>query len=511
MSGFTVPPTACLLVLLVLTAVPITAVQAEPSPHEWLPAAASTETPAPSVTYRWPVTGAVARGFSAPATSYGPGHRGVDLPVATGQPVHPMADGLVVFAGPVAGTVWLTVMHDDGVRTSYGPLEPLAHARQGTWVVANEPLGRARGDAHGRAGLLHVGARIGERYIDPASLVAGSPRRVATLVGAGEQVVPQGPSVSRPVLVPGTPPSPNRLIVLPGLTSRTGKVAFDLESLGYGAGTWEQYSYLGVDDDGNPLAHGPSATWERVHDLALALRDQLRVHARDYPGQAVDLVGHSLGGLVAMYYLLVLHEATDPSLPPIGRIATVASPLQGTDSADAVARLADSRLGQALLSLVEGMIPLDRATGQRRMQVDMPVLDDLRTGSDVAAAIADAWERHLDDPYASPLATGTQVLTLASLLDPVVIADRARLPGADGQTIVDWNPVTAHDSITTDPRAEEFLVSFLAREPLPDPGLGGHLANLSTWTGGRIVAGIELSLANAIRQVGRGGLIPGWP
>jgi hypothetical protein len=188
-----------------------------------------------------------------------------------------------------------------------------------------------------------------------------------------------------------------------------------------------------------------------------------------------------------MYYLLVLHDATDPSLPPIGRIATVASPLQGTDSADAIARLADSRLGRALVSLVEAMIPNDRATGQRRAQVDMPVLEDLRTGSDVASAIADAWERHLDDPYASPLATGTQVLTLASLLDPVVIADRARLPGADGQTIVDWNPVTAHESITTDPRAEEFLVSFLAREPLPDPGLGGHLANLSTWAGGRIV------------------------
>jgi alpha-beta hydrolase superfamily lysophospholipase len=509
-SGFTVRPTACLLALLVTTAFWVSAapVQAEPSPPE--AATTSAEPPRRSVTYRWPVTGAVARSFDAPATSYGPGHRGVDLPVTAGQPVHPMADGLVVFAGSVAGTVWLTVLHDDGVRTSYGPLEPLTHARQGTWVVASEPLGRARGDAHGRAGLLHVGARIGERYIDPASLVAGSPRRVATLVGAGEQTVPQGPAVARPVLVPGTPPSPNRLIVLPGLTSRTGKVAFDLGSLGYGAGTWEQFSYLGVDDDGNPLAYGPEATWERVHDLALALRDQLRVHAREHPGQAVDLMGHSLGGLVAMYYLLVLHDATDPSLPPIGRIATVASPLQGTDSADVAARLVDNPLGKGLLSLLEALLPVDSVTGQKRLSVDMPVLEDLRTGSDVAAAIADAWERHLDDPYASPLATGTQVLTLASLWDPVVIADRARLPGADGQTFVDW-PWLAHDSITTDPRAEEFLVSFLAREPLPDPGLGGHLANLSTWAGGRIAAGIEHSLANALLQVGRGGLPAGWP
>lgn len=485
------------------TALPV---RAEPRP----PTSPETTRVVAQVTYRWPVAGGVVHGFEAPATSYGPGHRGVDLPVTAGQPVHPMADGLVVFAGSVAGTVWLTVLHDDGVRTSYGPLEPLVHARQGTWVVAAESLGRARGNAHGRDGLLHLGARIGERYIDPASLVAAAPRRVATLDGAGEQVLPQGPSVARPVLVPGTPPSPNRLIVLPGLTSRTGKVAFDLQALGYGAGTWEQFSYLGVDEGGTPRAYGPEATWQRVHDLALALRDQLQVHAREHPGQAVDLMGHSLGGLVAMYYLLVLHDATDPSVPPIGRIATVASPLQGTDSADAIARLADSRLGRALVSLVEAMIPNDRVTGQRQAQVDMPVLDDLQTGSEVATAIAAAWERYLDDPYASPLATGTQVLTLASLLDPVVVADRARLPDADGQTFVDWNPVTSHESITTDPRAQEFLVSFLAREPLPDPGLGGHLANLSTWAGGRIVAGIEYSLVNTIRQIGRGGLIPGW-
>jgi len=496
--------------LLVVLAV-VGVVTSAPVRAEVPPAGTPDTTVAAHVTYRWPVAGGVARGFEAPATSYGPGHRGVDLPVTAGQPVHPMADGLVVFAGSVAGTTWLTVLHDDGVRTSYGPLEPLVHARQGTWVIASEPLGRARGDAHGTDGLLHVGARIGERYIDPASLVASAPRRVATLVGAGQREVPQGSGVTRPVLVPGTPPSPNRLIVLPGLTSRTGMVAFDLASLGYGREAWEQFSYLGVDSDGDPLVYGPEATWEHVHDLALALRDQLQAHAREHPGQAVDLMGHSLGGLVGMYYLLVLHDATDPSLPPIGRIATVASPLQGTDSADAIARLADSRLGRALVSMVESMIPNDRVTGQRRVQVDMPVLDDLRTGSDVAAAIADAWQRHLDDPYASPLATGTQVLTLASLLDPVVIADRARLPAADSQTLVDLNPVTAHESITTDPRAEEFLVAFLAREPLPDPGLGGHLANLSTWAGGRIVAGVEHSLVNAIRQVGRGGLIPGWP
>ncbi len=72
------------------------------------------------------------------------------------------ADGLVVFAGPVAGGLHVTVLHADGVRTSYSFLAAI-RVRQGDAVHGGDTVGVA-------AALLHVGARRGDTYIDPASL-----------------------------------------------------------------------------------------------------------------------------------------------------------------------------------------------------------------------------------------------------------------------------------------------------------------------------------------------------
>lgn len=461
---------------------------------------------ASALDYRWPVDGHAVASFDAPASPWAAGHRGVDLPVVAGQPVRAMAPGRVTFAGNVAGTTWATVSHPDGIRTSYGPLQPGTAVATGTPVGPRTVLGRARGDAHGHAGRLHVGARRGDRYLDPAQLVRAGPL-VATLVDAGEVAARAGEGVARPVLVPGTPPSPNHLVVLPGLTSRSGHVPFDVTGLGYGDGTWQQFSYLGVDADGQPVPYGPDATWARVHDMALRLRDQLRAHAADHPAQAVDLVGHSLGGLVAMYYLLVVHDATDPTLPPIGRVATVASPLQGADSAEAIATLRASRIGRALLDLVAAQL-VDPHTGRPVVHADVAVLEDLRVGSAATDAVAAAWQRYLDDPYASPLATGTEVLTVGSMLDPVVNEHRAGLPGGDHHTVLDPNPVTAHESATTDERSEALLGAFLGREALPHRRLRDHLVDATRGVGSRLLAGLEEALAAGVWAVDAA-MVPG--
>lgn len=450
--------------------------------------------------YDWPVPAVPVRDFAAPPTPFGAGHRGVDLPVSPGQTVHPMASGLVVHAGAVAGTTWVTVQHDDGVRTSYGPLRPLAHAGLGDRVVPGVALGTAVGRAHGTDGLLHVGARRGERYVDPASLV-GAPPLVATLVGPGRVGVDRAAGPPRPTLVAGAAPSPNRLVVLAGLTSHTGEVPFDLAALGYPAGTWQQYSYRGVDSDGDPVAHGPDATWGRVHEMAAALRDQLRQHAIDHPGQAVDLVGHSLGGLVAMYYLLVLHDATEPSLPPIGRVVTVASPLQGADSADAVARIRDDAFGRALLDLVETQLPTD-VDGTPIVHPDVPVLQDLQTDAEAVHALRRAWDRYREDPWSSPLATGTEVMTIGSVLDPVVNEHRSGLPGAAHETVFDPDPIGAHTGVTRHPATVEATSAFLAREPVPADGLADHAADLAGGVGSRVLAGIEELVARGTGMVG---------
>jgi hypothetical protein len=417
-----------------------------------------------SPAYRWPVDGAVVRGFDAPPDPWAAGHRGVDLAAGAGEPVRAMAAGRVTFAGAVAGSSWVTVLHDDGIRTSYGPVTDVA-VRVGERVAGGAVVATAAGGAHGvGTGLLHVGARRGDVYIDPAGLVA-PPRLVPTLVGAGESHARGAPPAASLTLVPGAPPSPNHLLVLAGLTSATGGLPFDPALLGYGTAHASQFSYAGLDADGVPRDYDASATWQRVHDAAVALRDQLRARWAAAPGEAVDLAGHSLGGLVAMYYLLVLHDPADPTLPPIGRVVTIASPLHGADLADTVADLQRDPVTAALLALADAMIP--------SVDADAPVLTDLRPGSEVTTAITAAWRRVLADRYETPLANGTQVLTIGALLDPVVPEHRSDLTGTNHRTVID-----THGDVPGHAATLALLGAFLAGQPLPERGVEDTVATM---------------------------------
>ena len=73
-----------------------------------------------------------------------------------------------MFAGPVAGALHVTVLHADGVRTSYSFLAKIL-------VATGQRV--ARGQAVGLGGSrFHLGARTGPHaYVDPASLWAGPP------------------------------------------------------------------------------------------------------------------------------------------------------------------------------------------------------------------------------------------------------------------------------------------------------------------------------------------------
>jgi hypothetical protein len=113
----------------------------------------------------------VLRGFDADAGAYGAGHRGVDFAVPAGWTAMAAADGIVSFAGSVAGRGVVVVQHADGIRTTYEPVEP-AVAR-GEAVARGDPLGRVTG-AHGPFEpdvVLHWGARRGDAYLDPLALL----------------------------------------------------------------------------------------------------------------------------------------------------------------------------------------------------------------------------------------------------------------------------------------------------------------------------------------------------
>ncbi|GLY67087.1 M23 family metallopeptidase [Amycolatopsis taiwanensis] len=135
------------------------------------PAAAGTSAGPPR--FAWPLDPApkVTRPFQAPASDYGPGHRGLDLAATPGQPVLAAGPGVVVFAGLVAGTPVVSVDHDGGLRTTYEPVTATVTA--GTQVYGGEPIGTVNPGHPGCpvAACLHWGVRRGDEYLDPAGLI----------------------------------------------------------------------------------------------------------------------------------------------------------------------------------------------------------------------------------------------------------------------------------------------------------------------------------------------------
>jgi hypothetical protein len=93
-----------------------------------------------------PVGGPLVRGFDARAGPFGPGHRGIDIAAPVGELVRAPAAGRVVFAGPVAGTTWVSLRIAPGVLLTLGPvLNPTVTAGQ---VRPRSPLGQV-GPGHG--------------------------------------------------------------------------------------------------------------------------------------------------------------------------------------------------------------------------------------------------------------------------------------------------------------------------------------------------------------------------
>jgi murein DD-endopeptidase MepM/ murein hydrolase activator NlpD len=112
----------------------------------------------------------VLRPFDPPTTPYGPGHLGVDLQLGPGAEVTSAADGVVRFAGSVAGRGVVDVQHRDGISTEYEPVTPLV--RIGATVTRGEVIATLRGHHPGCAvSCLHWGARRGPTYLDPLGLL----------------------------------------------------------------------------------------------------------------------------------------------------------------------------------------------------------------------------------------------------------------------------------------------------------------------------------------------------
>jgi len=132
----------------------------------------------------WPLrpTPDVVAGFDPPSTTWGAGHRGVDLAGAPGQQVRAAVVGHVSFVGMIAGRGVVVVDHGD-TRTTYEPVAPVV--TRGQPVAAGDVLGQLTlpGSHCFPRSCLHWGWIRGETYLDPLRLVGGGPVRLLPLAG----------------------------------------------------------------------------------------------------------------------------------------------------------------------------------------------------------------------------------------------------------------------------------------------------------------------------------------
>jgi hypothetical protein len=240
-----------------------------------------------------PVDGPVVRAFQAPAFAYGPGHRGIDFTAPPGTPVRASGDGVVAFAGSVAGSLHVVVAHDGNLRTTYAFLAGIGvHA--GDRVARGQVVGTAGATAPEHdAGGLHFGVRLGDRYVDPQRLFATCDlTQLVRLIPADE---------------PPAEPWDSRRVVAGSLTSGgsgVASVAGDLAgALGDAAGVAADAGRSGWDAMSG--ATGAAASGARAV-AAVGARA-----GRGLVGVASAAVGHSPAGIVASVAADVAAGAAD--------------------------------------------------------------------------------------------------------------------------------------------------------------------------------------------------------
>jgi murein DD-endopeptidase MepM/ murein hydrolase activator NlpD/pimeloyl-ACP methyl ester carboxylesterase len=487
--------------------------------------------------YRPPVDAPVVDPFRPPTSPYGPGNRGLDYGTAPGTVVRAAADGRVTFAGVVAGTRHVTVLHDDGLRTTASYLDRI-DVVVGQRVHQGDPLGTTTGP-------LHFSARNGDAYLDPASLFGDGPLHVrlvpfdeppgqgqrgernaivqllggighalsrgasaaqqtadwlqqsapdlaATAAHYGLRLVPVAQAVQLAVTTvqtvqaawdlwrrpctPSSRPAPDRpgrghVAVLVGGLGSTSEAAavedVDLPALGYAPDDVVRFSYAGGrvprPDTSAALRAIPTHRYtsdEADGDLMASgrrLADLLEQVVAAAPGQPVDVIGHSQGGLVARLALIELEARHGRAwLEHVGLLATLGTPHGGADLATVADALAATAGGRDVRIGVEQLFGVD---------ADADSVAQMSELSDVV--------QRLDD---HPVPPELHALSVGARGDLVVPLPRTALEGAP-EAVVPLDGVHAHDDLPGDARTTRELALALAGAPPTCVGLGAALVD----------------------------------
>jgi murein DD-endopeptidase MepM/ murein hydrolase activator NlpD len=150
------------LLVVVTTSVVIAAIASQSSP-----ALAASQ-------WGWPIDPAhISAGFDRSPKNWLPGHRGVDLVGRSGDQVLAAGNGVVDFAGLVAGKGVVVIRHG-AIRTTYEPVT--ASVLVGSKVRVGDVIGTlTAGESHcstqTSVSCLHWGLIRGETYLNPLGLV----------------------------------------------------------------------------------------------------------------------------------------------------------------------------------------------------------------------------------------------------------------------------------------------------------------------------------------------------
>jgi hypothetical protein len=462
-----------------------------------------------------PVDGAVGERFVAPASPYGPGHRGIDYVAAEGVAVRAAADGTVIFAGLVAGAFAVTIAHEGDLATTYSRLGEV-YVSAGEYVDQGRWLGTVRASHPDATGGLHFGVKLGGVYVDPASFLGpldvGAAIHLVPVVGEDYADMPEpfddlrpGAGTHRepcrdPATVGADVPSPNDniAVAIAGITSNTSGDgdpplyrSVGPAALGYPPESIYRFSYRGVSGPRFHEDYEAADTYGDLRGAAAKLRELLaRIHARHLHA-AVDLIAHSQGGLIARAYLAGVAESWDPSLPHVANLVTFATPHRGAPLAGEVDDLEENTAtGDLLLAGLSGLagagapIPDPRSAAVQQMA----------PGSSLLGWLAD-----------EDVTFGTRVLALSIPNDWLVPPDRARFDGKVNR-VVPPSGLSGHNAVVGSAAARDMAYAWLRGAGIPCAGTwdlwGPRMGRLVEWGEGaldRAVWGAENLLPGPAR------------
>jgi pimeloyl-ACP methyl ester carboxylesterase len=207
---------------------------------------------------------------------------------------------------------------------------------------------------------------------------------------------------------------------------------------------------------------------------ARLLGEQLKELGREHPDRAVDLIGHSQGGVVILLFLHEVYRGHADEYPEIGKVITLASPLEGAPLASLGKRLSKIPGGDVLLDHLDdlGLGPPHDAESVR----------DLSPDSEVIRRIS-----------SRPPPNGIEVLSISGAFDLVVPPWMTDAPGATTFRVISGgaSPLDDHTAILKDADALRAAHAYLEGRQLPCEAFAAAFAAA---TGGAIVDAVTSTM-----------------